>query len=176
MNPNYHIRLARRDELKRINDIEDAASVLFADTKYAIEGELESLPINFLQQQLSEKRLWVAADAHDTPVGFALVILLDGNAHLHELSVHPEHGRQGLGTRLVRQVLSWAQQGGFPAVTLSTFRDIPWNAPFYRKLGFVEMAEAEFGPGLREIRQGEADTGLPMDDRLLMIYRFAPDR
>ena len=72
----------------------------------------------------------------------------------------------------VRVLLDWAQQAGLPAVTLSTFRDVPWNAPFYRKLGFVELPETEYGAGLQEIRQAEASLGLPMQDRVLMVFRF----
>ena len=62
---------------------------------------------------------------------------LDDEAlHLEELDVLPGHGRQGIGTRLVRALCDGARGRGIAAVTLCTFRDVPWNAPFYERLGF----------------------------------------
>jgi hypothetical protein len=42
-------------------------------------------------------------------------------------------------------------------VTLTTFRDVPWNAPFYRRLGF-EVVD-ELPSGLAAIRAHEAMAG-----------------
>src|SRR4051812_10718368 len=84
--------------------------------------------------------LWVAR-ADDVPVGFAHVKLLEPNVvHLDELDVHPEHGRRGVGRRLVMTVCDWAATRGYAAVSLSTFRDPPWNMPFYARLGFELVA------------------------------------
>ena len=168
----HHIRLARPHECALLPAIEIAAGRLFLATKYTAIDGIEPLPLPFFAQQQRHEHLWVAADEEDIPVGFAIALIIDNRAHLHELSVRPEHGRQGLGTRLVQHVLDWAQKAGLPAVTLSTFRDVPWNAPFYRKLGFVELPETEYGTGLQEIRQAEASLGLPMQDRVLMVFRF----
>jgi GNAT superfamily N-acetyltransferase len=55
--------------------------------------------------------------------------------HLEEMDVLPEHAGQGLGAALIEAVCSWAHTRGFDAVTLSTFRDVPWNAPFYPRHG-----------------------------------------
>ncbi|MGH9222075.1 MAG: GNAT family N-acetyltransferase, partial [Vicinamibacterales bacterium] len=52
--------------------------------------------------------LWVAR-ADEVPVGFAHVKVLEpGIAHLEEIDVHPEHGRRGIGRRLVITVCRWA--------------------------------------------------------------------
>ncbi|MBW4457630.1 MAG: GNAT family N-acetyltransferase [Nostoc indistinguendum CM1-VF10] len=53
-----------------------------------------------------------------------------------QIDVAPEHGQRGIGSALVGTVCTWAKQQGYRIVSLSTFRDIPWNAPFYSKLGF----------------------------------------
>src|SRR5271165_3964159 len=74
--------------------------------------------------------------AGDPPVGFASVEIVDGLAHLWQLSVRPSHGRRGVGTALVEAVCQWAGSQGYEAVTLTTYRDVPWNGPFYRRLGF----------------------------------------
>lgn len=50
--------------------------------------------------------------------------------------MHPEHGRRGIGGALVGSVCDWARASGIASVTLTTYREIPWNEPFYRRLGF----------------------------------------
>ena len=56
--------------------------------------------------------------------------------------MHPDHGRQGLGARLVVAACRWAARQGYEGVTLTTFRDVAWNQPFYTRLGF-EIIPAE---------------------------------
>jgi GNAT superfamily N-acetyltransferase len=95
--------------------------------------------------------------AGDPAVGFASVGMVDGVPHLWQLSVLPAHGRRGVGTSLVRAVCEWAASAGHRAVTLTTFRDVAWNAPFYARLGFV-VTEA-LPPGLAAIRDQERVLG-----------------
>ena len=73
----------------------------------------------------------VATDAAGDPVGYAMVGLVDGHAHLEQLSVLPEHGGRGIGTALLDAVAAWATARGDAEVTLTTFRDVPFNAPLY---------------------------------------------
>ena len=55
-----------------------------------------------------------------------------------------------------------------PAVTLTTFRDVPFNGPWYRRYGFRDLAEAELTPDLRAIREEEGEAGLDNDARACM--------
>ena len=74
-----------------------------------------------------------------------------------------------LGThRLLEGVCAWAQARGYPAATLSTFRDVPWNGPFYRNHGFRDLQPAEWTPGMRAIREKEARHGLCVPARVFM--------
>jgi GNAT superfamily N-acetyltransferase len=81
--------------------------------------------------------LVVALDDGDV-VGFAHVVEMDGLCHLEQLSVRPEHSRRGLGRRLVTAAVDHARLLGHERITLRTYADVPWNAPFYRSVGFVE--------------------------------------
>jgi GNAT superfamily N-acetyltransferase len=117
---------------------------------------------------LQREAVWVVADADDAPVGFAIAHLLPESAHLHELDVHPDHGRLGLGQRLIAAVIDWARARGATALTLTTFADVPWNGPYYTRLGFRSLDVAALSPGLRAVRQGELDAGLPMARRICM--------
>lgn len=69
---------------------------------------------------------------------------------------------------LVNTVCSWAKRQGYRVVTLSTFRDIPWNAPFYSKLGFRILDESELTTGFQQIRLQEIEAGLPISERVMM--------
>jgi GNAT superfamily N-acetyltransferase len=117
--------------------------------------------------------LWVAASIDDVPVGFALVMILDGFVHLDEIDVVPECARRGVGTALVGAVCEWAAQEGYEKVTLSTFRDVPFNAPFYAALGFVPLAPENLPPEHVELVKGENARGLCVDKRIVMERRTA---
>lgn len=64
-----------------------------------------------------------------------------GTAHLQQLAVDPAHGRRGLGSALVDACCEQARQRGYGQLTLTTFRDVPYNAPWYARLGFVVIDE-----------------------------------
>lgn len=104
----------------------------------------------------------------EPPAGFALVGRLDGNLHLDQLAVHPDHMRQGIGGRLVTAVREHALACGAPAVTLTTYRDVPWNAPWYVRHGFTVLPERQWGPRLRALVEHERELGLDVAPRVVM--------
>lgn len=93
---------------------------------------------------------------------------LDDGLHIEQVSVDPEHRGRRLGTGLVRWALAQAAERGLPEVTLTTFADVPWNGPLYRRLGFRVLAEEEMKPGLRIIREMERALGLDVVPRVAM--------
>jgi GNAT superfamily N-acetyltransferase len=94
--------------------------------------------------------------------------LVDGAAHIEQVTVHPDHQRRGLGRALIETADRWASEQSLPALTLSTFREVAWNAPYYAGLGFRMLAEDELTPGLLELRAEEAAIGLVPADRVFM--------
>jgi GNAT superfamily N-acetyltransferase len=173
MSEHYTVRLARADDLAHLNGIELAAARLFLETEFAFLATGGTLPTATLAEGLAAGLLWIAADGADRPVGFALGQLHGDTLHLHEIDVHPDHGRRGLGRRLIAALCAEAAARGCAAVTLSTFRDIAWNGPFYASLGFAALDEAELTPALRELRAHEARAGLPIERRVCMIRPVA---
>lgn len=165
------LRLAVEEDLPLLPPIELAAAQLFLDHAAALgidEGALRSSKsLAELRRGLEAGLLWVAVDGAGRPIGFALALELDGHLHLEEMDVHPDHARRGLGTALVEQVCRAARKRGC-AVTLSTFRGVPWNAPFYAKVGFREVSGSELTPGLLRIRDDEKRRGLDPVLRVLM--------
>ncbi|WP_242613591.1 GNAT family N-acetyltransferase [Herbihabitans rhizosphaerae] len=126
--------------------IEEAADGMFA------EHGITFPPGNFLDFGSTVDS--VLADG-DPPVGFAALGPVDGGTHLYQLAVHPAHGRRGHGSALLRAVVAKASDG----VTLTTFRDVPWNAPWYVREGF-EVYQPAPASGVALILEHERDAGL----------------
>ena len=163
----YRIVLARPEDVPLLPAIELAAARLLSG--HAPESVLtETTSHADLQQAQRAGHLWVAL-ADNRPVGFAHVeVLVPGVAHLEEVDVHPEHGRRGLGGRLVKAVCEWARTAGYRSVTLTTFRDVPFNMPFYVRLGFEVIPLGEIGTALRAIIDDETRRGLDPTRRVAM--------
>lgn len=163
----YEIALARAEDLPFLPTIELAAGRLFEG--HVPEPVLaESVSEEVFSEAQRQGRLWVAL-ADGAPVGFALVVVVEPTvAHLEELDVHPAHGRRGLGTRLVEAVCSWAAADGYRQVTLVTFRDLPWNMPFYARRGFEVIPDAELSVPLRLLAEHEVRRGLDPARRVFM--------
>jgi len=170
----YAIRTARPADVAVLPSVERAATDLYRtvmdETGITEDGLGRVTPDEELRDAQAAGLLWVAADPDDRPVGFALLRELDGACHLEEIDVHPAHGRRGLGARLLETVCGWARDAGYPAVTLSTFRDVPWNGPFYARHGFRPLEPTELGPDLRELVEAERGRGLRMDLRVVMRW------
>lgn len=166
----YHVVLARPRDLPLLPSIELAAARLLAG--HAPSSVLGETTSQFeLRKARRAGRLWVALSG-DEPVGFAHVVVHEhGVAHLEEVDVHPDHGRRGLGRRLVQTVCAWATSHGFDAVTLTTFRDPPWNMPFYARLGFEPVAMHALSVALRSVIDDESRRGLDPARRVVMRYR-----
>ena len=162
------IRPARPDEVGRLREIEDIAGTAFSGLGLIDEALDESFPLDDLSRLVSIGQAWVACVTDDVPVGMVLASVRDGAVYIEEMDVLPTHGRRGLGTRLLAFVCAWARSQGYVAVTLSTFRDIPWNGPFYRKRGFRDLLPSEWTPSMRDIREREVRRGLRVAARVFM--------
>jgi ribosomal protein S18 acetylase RimI-like enzyme len=93
---------------------------------------------------------------------------VDGNLHVEQVSVHPHSARRGIGRSLLDHLASEAVSEGAPALTLTTFTEVPWNAPYYARLGFEFLDDSKLSPGLRRIRRREAEHGLDRWPRACM--------
>ncbi len=167
--PEWTIREAQPHELPALAEIERRAGARFEAFPVLADLPEVMAPPAALAAAIARGQLWVAVtSAAATPVGFAYADVIDGAVHLEELDVLPEWGRHGIGRALVETVVADARRRGLPAVTLTTFRDVPWNAPFYARLGFTIVDHAELGPGLRAVWAHEGERGLPPALRIVM--------
>jgi len=162
------VRAARAEDVERLREVERRAQARFEPYGLAELFSRHLVETAELAAAQRGGRLWVAVDPADQPVGFSLVVRLRHWVQLAEVDVVPEWGQRGLGAALVQRSIRWARDRGAAQMVLSTMRDVPWNAPFYRKLGF-EIAPAEdLPPVLRALRAQEARWGLPIAKRVIM--------
>jgi ribosomal protein S18 acetylase RimI-like enzyme len=162
------IRRPTGQDLVALQDIERAAGALFLDVGLTDVAMDEPFSISELDGYVRAGHAWLIA-SNGVIAGYALVDVIDANAHLEQLSVDPAAGRRGLGTELLEHVCRWAGDAGFRAVTLTTFEHVEWNKPFYATRGFTVMREDEIGPELRALRAAEAEDGLDPTLRVCMI-------
>jgi GNAT superfamily N-acetyltransferase len=161
------IRPARPDELETLRELEIAAGAPFRDLGMDLIADDTPPSTVVLRGALDRGGLWVIEDG-GAVAGYLMDDVVDGGPHLEQVSVHPDHARRGLGARLVEDLVARARADGHHAVTLTTFVDVPWNGPYYVRLGFRPLADDELGPGLRAIRRAEAARGLDRWPRLAM--------
>lgn len=153
------VRRARPGDVGRLQAIQLAAGDAFRDLGMTTVAESSPLPAESLSGYRQAGRAWVAVDDHDEPVGLVVADVVDGCAHIEQVSVHPAHAGQRIGALLLDHVAGWAAEHGLPALTLVTFRGVPWNAPYYERLGFRELTAAEITPGLAALQAGGPGSG-----------------
>lgn len=149
----------------------------------AIENEADRLLIEWLRADEWQPAPPAAARANDEGfllvaeidssvlVGFVHVIEAAGLAHVEQLSVSPEYGRNGYGRMLIEAAKTEARSRGYRRVSLRTYADVPWNAPFYARAGFVE--ERAMTPFHRGLIETETRLGLEKyGRRIQMVAEF----
>jgi GNAT superfamily N-acetyltransferase len=137
------IRFAEPRDIVLLQDIENAADAPLIEYLNATawgpapSGQSRAAVPGFL--------LAAAESDEGRAVGFAHVLEVDGAAHLEQLSVRPENARRGIGRALVEAAMAYSGERGHDHLTLRTFADVPWNAPFYATCGFtVTEPDSEF--------------------------------
>nr|WP_241731222.1 MULTISPECIES: GNAT family N-acetyltransferase [unclassified Dietzia] len=151
-----------------VQDIERSAGSPFAEIGMTVVAEDDPPSVSSLLQFVQNGRAWVSTVGADRPVAYLLADVIDANAHLDQVSVHSDFMHRGIGTALLNHMIGWARECGLPAVTLTTYTDVPWNGPYYERHGFRYLAEKEETPGLKEIRAAEIARGLDQWPRACM--------
>jgi GNAT superfamily N-acetyltransferase len=160
------VRRARAAELAALPDLEDRSGSLFRVAGLDLPPGTSSVD----ELRAAGEVLVIG----EPPVGFAQLGEVDGQAHLRQLSVLPSHMRRGLGSVLLEASCAWAVSAGYREIVLTTFADVPWNGPFYRARGFVEVLDP--GPDLAAVRAAEKAAGLDdVSPRIAMRRALVPD-
>lgn len=162
------VRGAHTDDVSRMQAIELDAGERFRTVGLDSIADGDPPSIDELLAPVRSGTAWVAEDDRAVVVGYVVAAIVDGEGHVAQVSVARCAAGRGLGARLVEAVAAWATENGFRALTLTTFRDVPWNGPYYERLGFVPLDPAGCGPELLAIRARERDQGIEISPRLAM--------
>lgn len=168
----YRIRAYRDDDAPALVRIENRAAELFRAYGFPEMADSPIPDVAFFENYIAGQTVWVAADMLDLPAGFAVAAALGDWFHLKELSVDPDHGRKGLGAALVGTVLAAGRENGFGEVSLTTFRDVPFNRPFYERLGFAVLPLEQAPEILSRCFYSEVNSTVDPAQRCLMTRRI----
>ncbi len=163
------IRPATPEDLPLLLGVERAAGEAFRGVGMATIADDDPIPVAVMTPFQRGGRAWVAADGDDRPVGYLLLHVVDGGGHVEQVSVHPALRGRALGVALLDAAQEWSRAHASGALTLTTFVDVPWNAPYYRRLGFADLAAPAWGPGLRAVVEREVAAGLARWPRVAML-------
>ncbi|WP_333585717.1 GNAT family N-acetyltransferase [Phenylobacterium sp.] len=170
------VRLAQAAELSLLPAIEVSAAGLFAESGMQIfPGDPSDQPADFTPVEawrdlLERGWIWVTEDQAGAVAAFLAAEPIEQRLHILELDVHRDAQRQGLGRRLMATALAEARAMGLRGASLTTFRDVAWNAPFYESLGF-RIVDAPSG-ALAAFLAREAERGLEPGRRCAMVVAF----
>lgn len=172
--PDFYVRPAREEEVSIAVDIDDDACSLYEDAGLHVDLDRSHPFARAEIQRWTEaarlQRLLFACTSTGEPVGFAVLDFVDGKPHLDQLAVRRAFMKRGIGKTLVDRAKAWSIQRG--ELWLTTYSDIvPWNAPWYRRLGFVTINDRDLDPELGQRIAAERSVLPAGEARMAMVFR-----
>ena len=147
----YRIKYAEKNHLESLPSIEKAALENFSKEDIPLQLPTGVISAKEFLDAQSKDFLWVAVNESNIAVGFLLAAIIDNNFHIMEMDVYPEHGRKGIGTNLLLNVIKEAAARKYQLITLTTFKHLKWNALFYSRHGFKVFKQKQCGKELLTI-------------------------
>ena len=161
------IRLAVPTDAPMLPLIERDAAQIFRSAK-GLEWVADNVGEEGTYLELIKaKSVWVA-EASEQACGFLAARIEGQGLHVVEISVCKEQQRQGIARALIQRAAAEARRLSLTALTLTTFRDLPWNEPHYSKLGFTSLNGADLPARLQKHIDLDAEAGLPRHRRCAM--------
>lgn len=120
--------------------------------------------LHWIKQQM----VWVAEASNGQLIGFLTAEQFDDEYHIWELAVHQDYQKRGIGRALIAALIEQARHQARAAITLTTFRELPFNEQFYVQLGFQTLPDNQLSARLLSIFDLEKANGLPLDRRCAM--------
>ena len=164
----FNIRKARFADIPFLGPVERSAAELFrtANLDFLVDGS--TVDPKILAAMIDASHLWVACDFMDYPVGFSGGEHIEGNFHLVEISVAQDFQGKGVGRALMERMEADVRREGYKSMTLTTYRSLAWNGPWYGRMGFMEVRAEDMGRTYLGILEGERQHGFDMSARCVM--------
>ena len=163
------IRTAEPEDFDALCEIQDSAVEIFRAYDLGFIADKYPRSDKFYRKLFADCDILIALDENDYAVGFSLLKKVDYQLYIKQLSVRKEYTQQGFGTALMHKSIDHAKKFGYAHIILTTYEDLPFNEPFYKKLGFRELIVDKNWPELFAIREKEKAEGLDVKPRIAMI-------
>lgn len=163
-----NFRFAALREAELIRAIEYDAAQRFAGIDMVGIASARPMDVEFVRRKIRASEVVVAVDHTAHCVGFVMFVQVAAGFYIEELDVLRAWAGRRIGAALIDRVGGLARTAGAPRLVLSTFRDVPWNAPYYRRLGFSVIADASLDERLRALRATHVARGLDESKRVFM--------
>lgn len=167
------IKLASEEQATLLPAIERSSGQAFRQTEslaWIADDDIQSA--EFHQKLICQGTAWVAQNTFQDIVGFLSAERKRQSLHIWQMAVHSDWQQRGIGRRLMDAALCWSAKNNLSAVTLTTFRDLVWNEPFYKSCGFCTIVD-DMPITLQNILDSEANAGLPRELRCAMIFQVS---
>ncbi|MET0774552.1 MAG: GNAT family N-acetyltransferase [Pseudomonas mandelii] len=172
---NFIVRRAHFDDAAALPAIERSAAELFrCDPSLAWLADAAVPDAEHHQRAIEQEDVWVAQTVDGALMGFVSAVEIDNELHIQELSVSQYFQGRGAGRKLLLAAIEYARDRELDGLTLTTFRDVPWNEVFYQRMGFVTLGAAQLNPRLTAVLNNEVAHGLPGERRCAMRLNLRP--
>lgn len=161
------LRPARDEDIPALLRVERDADARFLDAGHPELADGEGIPEDVARRSIAQGRITVA-EVDGAIAGWTYVGRVDGEACLGQISVATGHGRGGVGDALLDAVIARARRDGDASLVLNTQTDVPWNAPWFSRRGFVTVPRDAWSEGLRSIERAQTEAGLDWTTRAHM--------
>lgn len=170
----YETRFATVADIVAIQNVEVDAGKRFIEVGMPEIAADPPLSTAVLRELIAAQSVWITQEQLGQVAGYVIAIRVDDGIHIDQISVRRDHARRGIGSALLDHVSLWGQEVGARRATLFTFEEVPWNAPYYRRLGFSDIPDTHLGPELREVLDAERQTDLHLWNRVALARRLRP--
>lgn len=161
------IRPGEPADIFRLQEIERDAATLFQGWPGIDVAAIASVISLSDHLRSIDEGLSVVIESEGRIAGFAIGDMQGEDVYLRELDVARDYQQRGYGARLVNAFVETARARGARDIFLATFRTPPWNAPFYRKLGFRDMDRPDYHPWMTAMEEEQASF-LDLSTRVFM--------
>jgi predicted N-acetyltransferase YhbS len=161
-------RFAALHDAQTIRSIEFEASQRFVSVGMTGIADAAPMEVELVNRKIAAQQIIVAVNPDETCAGFVMFEPQPARFYVQELDVLTAHAGQRIGAALIEQVAQLALARQVTQLVLSTFRAVPWNAPYYRRLGFRDIEEADLDAALIARRDAHIARGLDESKRVFM--------
>lgn len=169
-----NFRAADKSDAEALSAIEENAALVFKQLGGAFSQiDLSALTPSFYEEAIAQNQIIWLVELRGEPVGFLRAKPIDDLLYCAELSVLKHHHGKGLGEKLINHFVQFARNEGFSGVAGITFKNVPWNGPYYLRQGFEYWNNDQIGSELKTITTGDPELALSKaGERVVFGKRF----